>query len=151
MGIGARSEISFLLSRRGRASSIAIFAEMGTFVTLALGVDFFGLDPASAASVAIIGRRRRSYGAVRHPYDEAELFVSVSIIAYLYLSLTYAGYPYIIKALVPKKYRGIDIEFDMPQVSQKASSSSSSLSACCSACFCPWPLRSCCRSSSAWP
>ena len=46
--------------------------------------------------------------------------MSVSIIAYLYLSLTYAGYPYIIKAMVPKKYRGIDIEFDMPQVSQKA-------------------------------
>ena len=52
MGIGARSEISFLLARPWTCIIIAIFAELGTFVTLALGVDFFGLDPASAASVA---------------------------------------------------------------------------------------------------
>ena len=36
MGIGARSEISFLLSRPWTCIIIAIFAEMGTFVTLAL-------------------------------------------------------------------------------------------------------------------
>ena len=45
MGIGARSEISFLLARPWTCIIIAIFAELGTFVTLALGVDFFGLDP----------------------------------------------------------------------------------------------------------
>lgn len=120
MGIGARSEISFLLSRPWTCIIIAIFAEMGTFVTLALGVDFFGLDPASAASVAIIGGADGPMVLFGTLMMKPELFVSVSIIAYLYLSLTYAGYPYIIKALVPKKYRGIDIEFDMPQVSQKA-------------------------------
>ena len=49
-----------------------------------------------------------------------ELFVPISIIAYLYLSLTYGGYPYIIKALVPKKYRGIDMYVDVPEVSQKS-------------------------------
>ncbi len=48
-----------------------------------------------------------------------KLFVPISIIAYLYLSLTYAGYPYLIKLLVPKKYRGIDIEAEIPDVPKK--------------------------------
>ena len=49
-----------------------------------------------------------------------ELFVPISIIAYLYLSLTYGGYPYIIKLMVPKKYRGIDMYVEVPEVSQKS-------------------------------
>ena len=44
-----------------------------------------------------------------------KLFVPISVIAYLYLSLTYAGYPTLVKWLVPKKYRGIDIIFDAPE------------------------------------
>lgn len=120
MGIGARSELSFLLARPWSCIIIAIFAELGTFVTLSLGVNFFGLDPAQAASVAIIGGADGPMVLFGTLMMAPELFVSVSIIAYLYLSLTYAGYPYIIKALVPKKYRGLDIEFDMPQVSAKA-------------------------------
>ena len=40
----------------------------------------------------------------------------ISVIAYLYLSLTYAGYPALVKMLVPKKYRGNDIWFDAPEV-----------------------------------
>lgn len=120
MGIGVRTELSFLLARPWTCIVIAIFAELGTFVTLALGVNFFGLDPSQAASVAIIGGADGPMVLFGTLMMAPQMFVSVSIIAYLYLSLTYAGYPYIIKALVPKKYRGIDIEFDMPQVSQKS-------------------------------
>ena len=78
------------------------------------------IAPETGRSVAIIGGADGPMVLFGTLMMKPELFVSVSIIAYLYLSLTYAGYPYIIKALVPKKYRGIDIEFDMPQVSQKA-------------------------------
>lgn len=35
-----------------------------------------------------------------------ELFVPISIVAYLYLSLTYGGYPHLIKLLIPKSIRG---------------------------------------------
>jgi oxaloacetate decarboxylase beta subunit len=49
-----------------------------------------------------------------------ELFVPIAIIAYLYLSLTYAGYPYLVRWLVPEKYRGMDVEMNYPDVSQKA-------------------------------
>lgn len=39
-----------------------------------------------------------------------ELFVPISIVAYLYLSLTYGGYPYLIKLLIPKGLRGKAIQ-----------------------------------------
>ena len=120
MGIGARSGLSFLLARPWTCIITAIFAEMGTFATLSLGVNLFGLDPAQAASVATIGGADGPMVLFGTLMMSPDMFVSVSIIAYLYLSLTYAGYPYIIKALVPKKYRGLDVEFDMPQASSKS-------------------------------
>jgi carboxybiotin decarboxylase len=36
------------------------------------------------------------------------------VVAYLYLGLTYGGYPYMIRLLVPKKYRGIKIDREKP-------------------------------------
>lgn len=120
MGIGCRSEISFLLARPWTCIIIAIFAELGTFVTLVLGISVFGLDPAQAASIAIIGGADGPMVLFGTLIMAPELFVSISILAYLYLSLTYAGYPYLIKLLVPKKYRAIDIDFEMPQTSQTA-------------------------------
>ena len=120
MGVGSRGELCFLLARPWTCIIIAIFAEMGTFATLSLGVNLFGLDPAQAASVATIGGADGPMVLFGTLMMSPDMFVSVSIIAYLYLSLTYAGYPYIIKALVPKKYRGLDVEFDMPQASSKS-------------------------------
>ena len=120
MGIGARSEISFLLAKPWSSMIIAIFAEMGTFVALAAGVLAFGLTPEQAAAMASIGGADGPMVLFASLMMAPELFVPISIIAYLYLSLTYGGYPYIIKALVPKKYRGIDMYVDVPEVSQKS-------------------------------
>lgn len=55
MGIGARSEISFLLAKPWSSMIIAIFAEMGTFAALAAGVLAFGLTPEQSAAMATIG------------------------------------------------------------------------------------------------
>ena len=120
MGIGAQSEISFLLAKPWSSMIIAIFAEMGTFVALAAGVLAFGLTPEQAAAMASIGGADGPMVLFASLMMAPELFVPISIIAYLYLSLTYGGYPYIIKALVPKKYRGIDMYVDVPEVSQKS-------------------------------
>ena len=120
MGIGARSEISFLLAKPWSSMIIALFAELGTFVTLVLGVLAFGLSPEQAASIATIGGADGPMVLFTSLMLSPELFVPISIIAYLYLSLTYGGYPYIIKLMVPKKYRGIDMYVDMPEVSQKS-------------------------------
>ncbi len=119
MGIGARSEISFLLARPWTSITIALFAELGTFVTLALGIGVFHLAPAQAAAIATIGGADGPMVLFASLIMAPELFVPISIIAYLYLSLTYGGYPYLIKLLVPKKYRGIDVEVYPPEVPQK--------------------------------
>ncbi len=120
MGIGARSEISFLLAKPWSSMIIALFAELGTFVVLVLGVAAFGLAPEEAASIATIGGADGPMVLFTSLMLAPELFVPISIIAYLYLSLTYGGYPYIIKMMVPKKYRGIDMYVDVPEVSQKS-------------------------------
>jgi oxaloacetate decarboxylase beta subunit len=120
MGIGARSEISFLLAKPWSSMIIALFAELGTFVTLVLGVLAFALTPEQAASIATIGGADGPMVLFTSLMLAPEYFVPIGIIAYLYLSLTYGGYPYIIKLMVPKKYRGIDMYVDMPEVSQKS-------------------------------
>lgn len=35
------------------------------------------------------------------------LFVPITVVAYLYLGLTYGGYPYLVKLLIPKRLRAI--------------------------------------------
>jgi oxaloacetate decarboxylase beta subunit len=35
-----------------------------------------------------------------------DLFVPITIVAYLYLSLTYGGYPYLLRLFIPKELRG---------------------------------------------
>ncbi len=119
MGIGARSEISFLLAKPWTSITIALFAELGTFVTLAIGIMGFGLEPGQAAAIATIGGADGPMVLFTSLIKAPELFVPISIIAYLYLSLTYGGYPYLIRLLVPKKYRGIDVEVYPPEVPQK--------------------------------
>lgn len=120
MGIGARSEISYMLAKPWSSIFIAILAEMGTFATLVIGVKCFGLTPKIAAAIGTIGGADGPMVLFSSLMMAPELFVPISIIAYLYLSLTYGGYPYLIKLLVPKKYRGIDMYVDVPEVSQKS-------------------------------
>lgn len=119
LGIGARSEISFLLAKPWTCITIAIFAEAGTFVALYLGIMYFDLMPAQAAAIATIGGADGPMVLFTSLLLAKDLFVPISIIAYLYLSLTYAGYPYMIRMMVPKKYRGIDVEVYPPEVPQK--------------------------------
>jgi carboxybiotin decarboxylase len=118
-GIGAMSDISFILARPWAAITCAIFAEMGTFATLAIGY-YCGLTPGEAAAVGSIGGADGPMVLFTSLMLAKDLFVPISIIAYLYLSLTYAGYPYLMKLLVPKKYRALDTEMEFPDVSQKA-------------------------------
>lgn len=120
MGIGARSEISYLLAKPWSSIIIAICAELGTFATLVIGVWAFGLAPQAAAAIATIGGADGPMVLFTSLMLAPELFVPISIIAYLYLSLTYGGYPFLIKAIIPKKYRGIDMYTDVPEVSQKS-------------------------------
>lgn len=115
MGVGAMCEISFILANPWTSIIIAIFAEAGTFVTLILGV-YLGLTPPEAAAVASIGGADGPMVLFTSLMLAPHLFVPISVIAYLYLSLTYAGYPYLVKMIIPKRMRGNDIIFDAPEV-----------------------------------
>ena len=119
LGIGAMCEIGFIVSNPWTSIIIAIFAEAGTFFTLIMGV-WWGLSPNEAVAVASIGGADGPMVLFTSLMAAPELFVPISVIAYLYLSLTYAGYPWIVKWMVPKKYRGMDILVDMPEVSKKS-------------------------------
>lgn len=119
MGVGVMSEIGFILANPWTSIFIAILAECGTFATLILGV-YLGLTPPEAASVAVIGGADGPMVLFTSLMLAPELFVPISVIAYLYLSLTYAGYPALVKLIVPKKYRGKDIVFDVPEVSKRS-------------------------------
>ncbi|HEY0329390.1 MAG TPA: Na+-transporting malonate decarboxylase, carboxybiotin decarboxylase subunit [Rhodopseudomonas sp.] len=118
-GIGSMADISFILARPWAAMTVGIFAEMGTFATLVIGY-YCGLTPGEAAAVGSIGGADGPMVLFASLMMAKQLFVPISIIAYLYLSLTYAGYPYLMKLLVPKKYRALDTEIEFPDVSQKA-------------------------------
>lgn len=120
MGIGSLSDISFLLVRPWASIIVAIFAEMGTFVALVAGVVIFGLPTNEAAAIATIGGADGPMVLFASLVMAKELFVPIAIIAYLYLSLTYAGYPYLVRMFVPKKYRGIEVTMDYKNVSGKA-------------------------------
>lgn len=118
MGIGAMSDISFLLMRPWACIIVAIFAEMGTFATLVIGMKL-GLQPGEAAAVATIGGADGPMVLFTSLMLAKDLFVPISIIAYLYLSLTYVGYPYLVKLLIPARYRGIETDFEMGFVSKR--------------------------------
>lgn len=117
-GIGAMCEVGFILARPWASIIVAIFAEMGSFATLVIGYKM-GLPVGEAASVAIIGGADGPMVLYTSLMMAPNLFVPISIIAYLYLSLTYAGYPYLIKLLVPKKYRGIEVNNVHTGISKK--------------------------------
>ena len=106
MGIGAMTDLDFLISRPLPSFMLAMFAEFGTIATLPIGVAL-GLTPGEAASIALVGGADGPvvlYGSLVMAKD---LFVPITIVAYVYLSLIYAGYPFLIKLMVPKELRGI--------------------------------------------
>lgn len=117
-GIGAMSDIGFVLARPWASMTVAIFAELGSFATLVIGYKL-GLPIGDAAAVGIIGGADGPMVLFTSLMLAPKLFVPISIIAYLYLSLTYAGYPYLIKLLVPEEYRGLAVQVKHVDIPQK--------------------------------
>jgi Na+-transporting malonate decarboxylase carboxybiotin decarboxylase subunit len=118
LGIGAMSDIGFVLARPWASMTVAVFAELGSFATLVIGYKM-GLPIGDAAAVGIIGGADGPMVLFTSLMLAPKLFVPISIIAYLYLSLTYAGYPYLIKLLVPEKYRGIAVQLKQADIPKK--------------------------------
>jgi len=105
-GIGTLLDVGFVMARPFRSMFIAICAELGTLVTFPLGV-WLGLPLNQAAATSTIGGADGPMVLFSALVLAPEIFVPITIVGYLYLGLTYGGYPYLIRALVPKHIRGL--------------------------------------------
>ena len=86
--------------------SLAIAAEFGTVATVPIAIAL-GLTPQEAASVAMVGGADGPMVLFTSLTLAKHMFVPITVVAYLYLGLTYGGYPYLIRFLIPAKLRAI--------------------------------------------
>ncbi len=106
MGIGTLLDVGFLLQKPFVSIFLALCAELGTFLTLPIACAI-GLTPQEGASIAMVGGADGPMVLFTSLIMAKHLFVPITVVAYLYLGLTYGGYPYLVKLLVPKKLRAI--------------------------------------------
>ncbi len=106
MGIGTLLDVGFLLQKPYVSIFLALCAELGTFLVLPIA-HAFGLNLGESASIAMVGGADGPMVLFTSLALAKNLFVPITVVAYLYLGLTYGGYPYLVKLLVPKKLRAI--------------------------------------------
>ncbi len=106
MGIGVLLDVGFLLQKPFTSMFLALCAELGTFLTVPIA-HAFGLTIKESASIAMVGGADGPMVLFTSLALAKDLFVPITVVAYLYLGLTYGGYPYLVKLLVPKKLRAI--------------------------------------------
>lgn len=105
MGIGVITDLGFVLKHPIIGMVIAMFAELGTVATFPIA-KLMGFNDGEAAAISLIGGADGPMVLFTSLTLAKDLFVPISIVAYLYLSLTYGGYPFLIRLLVPKELRG---------------------------------------------
>ena len=108
MGIGTLLDVGFVMARPFQSMFIALCAEIGTVVALPLGL-MLGLPLADSAAAATIGGADGPMILFAALMLSEDLFVPITVVAYLYLGLTYGGYPFMIKLLVPRHLRGLEM------------------------------------------
>ena len=106
MGIGTLLDVGFLLQKPFVSLFLALCAELGTFLTIP-AASALGLTLQESASVAMVGGADGPMVLFTSLALAKHLFVPITVVAYLYLGLTYGGYPYLVKLLVPKRLRAI--------------------------------------------
>ena len=116
IGIGVLCDIGFVLARPFSSMFLALWGELGSVAVFPLAVAF-GMTPQEAAATAIVGGADGPMVLFTSLMLSPHLFVPIGIVAYLYLSLCYGLYPYLIKALIPKKMQAIQMDLrGMPQI-----------------------------------
>jgi carboxybiotin decarboxylase len=117
MGIGVLCDIGYVLASPFSSMFIAIWAELGTILTFPIAIAM-GLTAKEAAAIAMVGGADGPMVLFTSLILAKHLFVPIGIVAYLYLSLTYGLYPYLIKLLVPERLRGIKVDLShIPKIS----------------------------------
>jgi oxaloacetate decarboxylase beta subunit len=109
MGIGVISDLGNVMKFPFTSMLIALFAEFGSIVTFPLAIAL-GLSPGGAAAISVVGGADGPMVLFTSLMLAPDLFVPITIVAYLYLSLCYGGYPYLCKLMIPKDIRGIVVK-----------------------------------------
>jgi oxaloacetate decarboxylase beta subunit len=109
MGIGVISDMGNVLRFPFTSMVIAICGELGTILTFPIA-RAWGFSPGEAAAISIVGTADGPMVLYTSLMLAPHLFVPITIIAYLYLSLCYGGYPFLVKLLIPKDLRGIVVK-----------------------------------------
>lgn len=109
MGIGVLLDVGYILQKPFLSMFLAMFAELGTFVTIPIAMAM-GLSLKDSASIAMVGGADGPMVLFTSLSLSKDLFVPITVVAYLYLGLTYGGYPYLIRLMIPKKLRGLKME-----------------------------------------
>ena len=109
MGIGTMLDINFVLAKPLQSMFLALCAELGTFAVLPIAYSM-GLSPSDSASIAMVGGADGPMVLFTSLNLSKEIFVPITVVAYLYLGLTYGGYPYLVRAMVPKRLRAIKMK-----------------------------------------
>ncbi|MBW2652153.1 MAG: sodium ion-translocating decarboxylase subunit beta [Deltaproteobacteria bacterium] len=112
MGIGSITDLDFFISNPRLSMLLAIPAELGTILTFPIATAM-GFTPSEAAAIAVIGGADGPMVLFASLQLARHLFVPITIVAYIYLSIIYAGYPFLIKAIIPKKMRGQSMNVSM--------------------------------------
>ncbi len=106
MGIGVLLDVGFLMARPFQSVFVAFCAELGTIVTFPVAIAC-GLDYGEAASIAMVGGADGPMVLFTSLKLAKDLFVPVTVVAYLYLGITYGAYPFLIRFLVPESLRKV--------------------------------------------
>lgn len=113
MGIGSLLDVGFVMKRPFTSMIIALFAELGTIVTLPLAM---AINPSytlgEAAAIATVGGADGPMVLFAALKLAPDFFVPITVVAYLYLGLAYGGFPYLCKLLIPAKLRAIQMPAD---------------------------------------
>jgi len=134
MGIGVITDVGYMLISPFRSMFIALAAELGTLLTFPIAVAM-GLTYKEAASIAMVGGADGPMVLFTSLMLAKDIFVPITIVAYLYLSLTYAGYPYLIRLLIPKHLRGVKMDLKAVPATTKAEKMTFSVIVCTLLCL----------------
>lgn len=109
MGIGVIADVGNVLRFPFTSMLIAMFAELGSVATFPIA-HAMGLSYGESAAISIVGGADGPMVLFTSLMLAPDLFVPITVIAYLYLSLTYGGYPFLIRLMIPKELRGIVVK-----------------------------------------
>lgn len=108
IGIGSLLDVGFVMARPFSSMFIALCAELGTLLTLPVA-HMFGYNIAASSAIALVGGADGPMVIFGSLKLAPEIFVPITVVAYLYLGIAYGGFPYLIKFMIPKKLRAIQM------------------------------------------